>query len=322
MTTLAGRDPHVELLGITKHFGGAQALNDVTVRSRPGTVHSLVGENGAGKSTLSKICAGVITPDAGQLRIDGAEVAFRSPRDALGHGIATIAQELALVPRLSVEQNVFLGSEPRSAGFLRARALRRQFDELAQQAGFDVPPAVATGTLRTADQQKVEIMRALASGASMIIMDEPTAALSRLDTERLHELVRALASAGRTVLLISHFLSEVLSLSDTVTILRDGRPPHRPAGRDGGHPHRGDARPLPGRRLPRQAPGPRRGCRAGAVGRPVSRRRAWPEWTSPSGAGEILGLAGLVGAGRSELAHAISGAAPVCAGRLRSTAAR
>jgi rhamnose transport system ATP-binding protein len=317
MTTLAGRDPHVELLGITKHFGGAQALNDVTVRITAGTVHSLVGENGAGKSTLSKICAGVITPDAGQIRVDGAEVAFRSPRDALGHGIATIAQELALVPRLSVEQNVFLGSEPRRVGFLRPRALRRQFDELAAEVGFDVSPGTVTGTLRTADQQKVEIMRALASGASMIIMDEPTAALSRQDTERLHETIRALAGAGRTVVLISHFLSEVLSLSDTVTILRDGR--HIRTGPAEAETEATLIEGMLGRSLGTvfpdkpPVPGPdaeqvlaATGVRApGVAGVDLSVR-----------AGEIVGLAGLVGAGRSELVLALSGAVPLWGGQV------
>ena len=317
MTTPSGRDPHVELLGISKHFGGAQALADVTLRVTAGRVHALVGENGAGKSTLSKVCAGVITPDAGQVRVSGRDVAFRSPRDALAQGIATIAQELALVPRLTVAQNVFLGSEPRLLGWLDARALRRRYAELAVQVGFELPADVPVGQLRTADQQKVEIMRALSRGASFIIMDEPTAALSRHDTERLHGTIRSLASSGRTVLLISHFLSEVLSLADTVTILRDGRHVRTaPAAQeteasliegmlgrtlDSVFPAKP---PLPGPEAPEvlsvtdvHAPGVR------GVSLEVR-------------AGEIVGLAGLVGAGRSELVLALSGASRVTSGHV------
>jgi simple sugar transport system ATP-binding protein/ribose transport system ATP-binding protein len=223
MTTTTGREPHVSLLNISKRFGGVQALDDVTVRIAAGAVHALVGENGAGKSTLSKVCSGVLSPDAGSVVIDGTPVALRSPRDALLHGIATIAQELALVPHLSVEQNVFLGSEPAVGAFLKPRALRKAFNELVADAGFDLDPAALVGALRTADQQKVEILRALSRGASMIIMDEPTAALSGPDTDRLHAVIKDLARTGHTVVLISHFLSEVLELADTVTILRDGK---------------------------------------------------------------------------------------------------
>jgi rhamnose transport system ATP-binding protein len=244
-------------------------------------------------------------------------VAFRTPRDALQHGIATIAQELALVPRLTVAQNVFLGSEPRRLGWLDARSLRRRYDELAAQVGFDLPPDVPVGQLRTADQQKAEIMRALSRGASFIIMDEPTAALSRGDTERLHETIRSLASSGRTVLLISHFLSEVLSLADAVTILRDGR--HVRTAAASGETEASLIEGMLGRSLesvfpPKPpVPGPDTGEVISAVDVHAPGVRGVTLSVRP---GEIVGLAGLVGAGRSELVMALSGASRVTSGRV------
>jgi simple sugar transport system ATP-binding protein/ribose transport system ATP-binding protein len=315
MTTTTGREPHVSLLNISKRFGGVQALDDVTVRIAAGAVHALVGENGAGKSTLSKVCSGVLSPDAGSVVIDGTPVALRSPRDALLHGIATIAQELALVPHLSVEQNVFLGSEPAVGAFLKPRALRKAFNELVADAGFDLDPAALVGALRTADQQKVEILRALSRGASMIIMDEPTAALSGPDTDRLHAVIKDLARTGHTVVLISHFLSEVLELADTVTILRDGKHVRTAPARDETNASLIEG--MLGRTLesvfPDKPPTPSSDARVVLAASNV---------TAPgiSGvsidvrAGEIVGLAGLVGAGRTELARALTGAAAATSG--------
>jgi simple sugar transport system ATP-binding protein/ribose transport system ATP-binding protein len=302
-------DTHIELCTVSKHFGGVQALTDINVRVARGTVHALVGENGAGKSTLGKICGGIISPDSGQVLVDGEPVGFRSPRDALDHGIATIAQELALVPGLTVAQNVFLGSEPRSAGFVLRRSLARRFDKLAAAAGFGLAPGALVGSLRLADQQKVEIMRALSRDATTIIMDEPSAALSHQDVETLHDLIRSLAAAGRTVLLVSHFLSEVLSLSDTVTILRDGQ--HVRTSPAAAETESSLIEGMLGRSLgsvfPPKSPAP--GDEAPTV-------LAVTSITAPGvhdvslrvRAGEIVGIAGLVGAGRSELAHAITGA--------------
>jgi simple sugar transport system ATP-binding protein/ribose transport system ATP-binding protein len=298
----------IELRGVGKSFGGLPVLTDIDLRLEPGSVHALVGENGAGKSTLSKIVAGVYTADTGALLVDGEEATFSTPREALDRGIATIAQELALVPGLSVAENVFLGREPRTLGWVSRRKLRKAYLELAKRTGFTLDADAPVGSLRTADQQKVEIMRALARGASLIIMDEPTAALSAHDTELLHGVVRQLAASGHTVLLISHFLSEVLELCDTVTILRDGHlirtapaaseteatliegmlgrtlgsvfPPKPPVP--------ADAEPV---LTVTDLVGP------GVNGVSLSIRP-----------GEIVGLAGLVGAGRSEIAHAIYGA--------------
>ena len=300
--------PHVELVGVSKHFGGVQALRGVDLTVEQGEVHALVGENGAGKSTAARIVAGLLTADGGALHVGGEEVAFRSPREALGHGIATIAQELALVPSLTVAENVYLGSEPRRAGFIRRRALRARFAALSEEAGFDLRPDALVGGLRTADQQKVEILRALSRGASFIIMDEPTAALSRPDAERLHNVVRSLARSGRTVLLVSHFLSEVLELADTVTVLRDGRLVR--TSRADQETESSLVEAMLGHTMdsvfpdkPEVAPDARavlevRGLHAAGVNGVSFEVRA----------GEIVGLAGLVGAGRSEIAHAVMGA--------------
>lgn len=300
----------VELRGVGKSFGGLAVLSDINLRLEPGSVHALVGENGAGKSTLSKIISGLYTADTGQLLVDGHEVSFTSPREALDRGIATIAQELALVPELTVAENVFLGSEPRTLGWISRRKLRKEYLAVAERTGFDLKPDALVGGMRTADQQKVEILRALARGASLIIMDEPTAALSAHDTELLHGVVRQLAASGHTVLLISHFLSEVLDLADTVTILRDGRLIRTAAAADETEPSLIEG--MLGRTLGSVFPPKPAVVSQGEVVLSV-RDLVAPGVYGVSfdvRAGEIVGLAGLVGAGRSEIAHAVFGAAP------------
>ena len=306
----------VELRGVGKSFGGTPVLRDIDLVIRPGEVHALVGENGAGKSTLSKIISGVYSADSGTLVVNGEEVDFGTPREALDRGIATIAQELALVPALTVAENVYLGREPRSGGFVSRKALRSQFVELAAGTGFTLNPDAPVGSLRTADQQKVEILRALARGASFIIMDEPTAALSGHDTELLHGVVRQLAASGHTVLLISHFLGEVLELADTVTILRDGR--HIRTAPAAQETESTLIEGMLGRSLgsvfPEKTPAPIGSAPLLSVTDLVA-----PGVNGVSfevRAGEIVGLAGLVGAGRSEIAHAVYGAVPRTAGSV------
>ena len=300
--------PLVELRDVSKHFGGVQALEGINLEIPSGAIHALVGENGAGKSTLGKIIAGVLQHDGGSLLIDGHELLLKAPREGLGQGIAMMAQELLVVPHLTVAQNVFLGVEPRSGGWINRRSLRQRYEELAQQAGFALPADRLVGSLRVAEQQQVEIMRALARDARMIVMDEPSQALAGTDVERLHGIIRSLAGQGRTVLLVSHFLREVLALADTITVMRDGRIVRTgPAARET------EAtliqgmlgRPLnavypPKAAAPLQAPvalAVRELSAAGVAGVSFDLH-----------AGEILGLAGLVGAGRSELARAIFGA--------------
>jgi ABC-type sugar transport system ATPase subunit len=308
---------HAELRDIWKSFGGARALEAVSLQISRGSIHALVGENGAGKSTLGKIVSGVIPPDHGQVLLHGEPVHFHSPHAAIARGIVLIAQELSLVPALTVAENVFLGTEPRRAGFLRRRALRRRYEELAGSVGFDLPADAPAGRLRTADQQKVEILRALSRDASLIVMDEPTAALSRPDIVRLHEIIRRLAGAGTTIVLVSHFLGEVLELADEVTILRDGRVIRTtPAA---GQTEESLLNAMLGRSL--GATFPARQTVTGQAPVVLSVR----ELTAPGvenvslevRAGEIVGLAGLVGAGRSELAHAVYRASRAAAGTVQ-----
>jgi ABC-type sugar transport system ATPase subunit len=296
---------HVELKDISKSFGGTRALEGVSLTVSRGKIHALVGENGAGKSTLGKIIAGAHTADSGQMLLDGEPARFHSPREAIARGVILIAQELAIVPALTVEQNVFLGVEPRQGGFQNRRELRRRYRELAASVGFELDGAAVAGTLRTADQQKVEILRALSRNAQLIVMDEPTAALSRPDVEALHVVIRQLAGQGTTVVLVSHFLGEVLELADEVTILRDGRLVQTaPAA---GQTEESLMAAMLGRSIdatfPAKLPAP-----ADARAVLIVRDLVAPGVNGVSfdlRAGEILGLAGLVGAGRTEVARAI-----------------
>ncbi len=303
--------------GVSKRFGGVPALNDISLTIEPGKVHALIGENGAGKSTLGKIISGVLQPDEGTLTFGGEPLTMRSPREGLGHGVVTIAQELAIVPGLTVAENVYLGSQIATAGFVRRREMRRQFRELAHHVGFDLSPDVRAGNLSTADMQKVEIMRALSRNAAVVVMDEPSAALSGRESAALHEIIRSLARRGSAVILISHFLSEVLSLSDTITTLRDGRLVRtvEAAGATEDSLIEG----MLGRSLSSVFPDKSIAetpaetvlevdhlCAPGVTDCSFVLRR-----------GEILGIAGLVGAGRSELARAIFRDAKVTGGKVR-----
>ena len=307
---------HVELKDVSRSYGGVRALAAVSLRIRRGSIHALVGENGAGKSTLGKIISGVIAPDAGQLLLDGRVVHFHSPRAAIASGIAAMAQELSVVPALSVAENVFLGAEPRQAGFLRRRELRGRYAELATRAGFDLDGMVIAGSLRTADQQKVEILRALARNARLIVMDEPTAALSRPDVTILHEIIRRLAGAGTTIVLVSHFLGEVLELADDITVLRDGQVVATTAA--AGQSEDSLLTAMLGRSAGATFPARHGPARDAAVVLAVTGLSA-PGVTDVSltvRSGEIVGLAGLVGAGRTELARAVLGASRTTAGTV------
>ena len=299
------RGAHVELKDIGKSFGGTRALEGVSLTIGRGSIHALVGENGAGKSTLGKIIAGAYAPDDGQLLLAGEPVRFRSPRDAINAGVNLIAQELSIMGSLTVEQNVFLGVEPSRAGFQSRRELRRRYNELAASVGFELDGGGNAGALRTADKQKVEILRALCRNAELIVMDEPTAALSRPDVAALHAVIRQLAASGTTVVLVSHFLGEVLELADQVTILRDGRLVQTvPAA---GQTEESLMAAMLGRSLDATFP-PRRPVPASARTVLEVRELVAPGVNGVSfalKAGEILGLAGLVGAGRTEVARAI-----------------
>jgi ABC-type sugar transport system ATPase subunit len=306
-----------EVRDAAKHFGGVRALDGVSVEIAAGSVHGLVGENGAGKSTLAKVIGGVLEADAGELLVDGDPVRFRSPREALAAGIATIAQEIALVPGRSVLENVFLGIEPRRVGVVDRRALRRRFAALNERTGFELDPDVRVGALRTAEQQKVEIVRAIARDARLILMDEPTAALTADESERLLGVVRGLAAAGTAVVLVSHHLDEVLSVCERVTVMRDGHVVRTGPARN--ETAQSLVTAMVGRAVDTTYPDKRPAAADAPVvleARALSRARAVSDVSLQVRAGEIVGLAGLVGSGRSEVARLLAGADHADAGEI------
>jgi len=301
---------------VTKRFGAAVALDDVSVDIAPGSIHALVGENGAGKSTLGKVIAGAVVPDDAELVVDGEPVTYRSPRDAIRRGVAIIDQELALVPTMSVLDNVFLGAERGRRGLLDRGIQRRTFTDLATRIGFTEAASTPAGALRVADQQKVEIMRALVRDARLIVMDEPTAALTRPEADRLLALTRELRDQGATILYVSHILPDVLALCDTVTVLKDGR--HVKTVPADGETTDSLVTAMLGRSLeltfPSRTPPPADAPVLLSV-RGLTREPAFRDVSFEIRAGEIVGLAGLVGSGRSEIARAIFGADP-CTGTV------
>jgi ABC-type sugar transport system ATPase subunit len=205
---------HVQARGVSKRFGGVVALDGIDLEIEHDSIHALVGENGAGKSTLGKVIAGVHRPDDGELWVDGRRVDYHSPRDALGDRITVIAQEPTLVPHRSVQENVYLGVEGGRGGIVDSRRTARRFATLVRESGIELDPRRLARTLTVADQQKVEILRAMAREAQLFIMDEPTSALTTDESERLFELIRRLRERGATIVYVSHFLPEVLALGD------------------------------------------------------------------------------------------------------------
>jgi simple sugar transport system ATP-binding protein/ribose transport system ATP-binding protein len=301
----------VDVRGVSKRYQGILALDDVSLTIKAGEIHALVGENGAGKSTLGKIIAGAVAPDHGEIALNGEVVHHRSPRDAIRAGIALIDQELATVHAMSVLDNVFLGAERLRVGVVDRAAQRARFRELAAQVDLRVDPSVNAETLRVAEQQKLEVMRALARNARLIVMDEPTAALSRLEADRLLQVARDLRSAGVTVIFISHVLEDVLALSETVTVLKDGRLVRTSPSRDETVESLVTA--MLGRSMAlvfpkRTAPAPDAPVLLRVRG--LSRAPDFVDVSFDIRAGEIVGIAGLVGSGRTEIARAIFGADP------------
>jgi ABC-type sugar transport system ATPase subunit len=301
--------PHVELRTVSKRFGGVQALADIDLAIGRGSIHGLVGENGAGKSTLGKIVAGVHRPDAGELWIEGRRVDYRSPRGALRDGVTMIAQEPTLVPHRSVVENVFLGIERGPFGLVRERALRRRYAHLVEDVELELPPNALARNLRVADRQKAEILRAVARSARLIVMDEPTSALTADEAERLFDVVRRLRKRGTTIVYVSHFLDEVLTLVDAVTVLRDGRLVRTASAAEETADRLVSA--MLGRSLELAFPDKTQPPSDSPVVlrvRDLSRSPAIANVSFELRAGEIVGLAGLIGSGRSEVARAIVGA--------------
>src|SRR5215203_4683132 len=212
------------LHGVTKRFGGATALDSVDFELRPGEIHGLVGENGAGKSTLMKILSGVHTPDEGEIVLRGEVVQFSSPAESKARGIGMIYQELSCMPALTVAENVFLGSQPTTrSGLIDWKSMRRHAGEYLGALGIDVDVASPLRTLSLGGQQLVEIARVVYSGASIIVLDEPTSALSGPEAQRLFAAMHELKARGASLVFISHFLEDVLAVSDRVTVLKNSR---------------------------------------------------------------------------------------------------
>ncbi|MCW2132351.1 sugar ABC transporter ATP-binding protein [Arthrobacter sp. VKM Ac-2550] len=308
--------PEITVAGLGKRYGPSVVLNDINLSIAPGEIHGIVGENGAGKSTLLKILGGAIVADYGTLSLDGQPVKISSPRDSIARGISLIAQELALIPERSVLENVFLGRWSNTAGLARIGSDAEHFARLIDETGFELDPSAIVGRLPIGLAQQVEILKALARGAKVLCMDEPTAVLNEAEKARLLLVMKRLAAAGTTVILVSHYLNEVLELADRVTILRDGR--HILTGVAQEQTPESLVRHMVGRDVDFLIPEiPEVGAEAPTalkVSGLSSSKVA--EISLEVRRGEILGLAGLVGSGRSETLLAIFGADPATAGTV------
>jgi len=300
--------------GIRKSFPGVQAIREASFDLQAGEIHALVGENGAGKSTLIKILTGVHQADDGDIGLDGRTVRFTSPLDSHRAGIATIYQEFTLVPALSVRENLFLGQEKTRFGMIDAQLERHAASSVLARLGVEIDPDVRIVDLSLARQQLVEIARALLADCKILVMDEPTAALTPHEVESLFTVLRELTTRGIGIIFISHRLDEVFAIADRITVMRDG------ATIDTRKAVEVNRRQLielmVGRALEDEFPKVRSGC--GEVGFEVRNLRGGPvkDISFAVRHGEVLGIAGLMGAGRTETARSIFGADPKTDGEI------
>ncbi len=221
---LAGAAPSLEMRGITKRFPGVVANDGIDLQIKPGEIHALLGENGAGKSTLMNILYGLLTPDAGEILLDGAPTAIAGPSDAIARGIGMVHQHFMLVPVFTVAENIVLGNETMANPvFLDTRKADGRIRDLAHQLGFEIDPNALVGDLSVGIQQRIEILKALYRGAKVLILDEPTAVLTPQETAEIFLVFRRLASEGTSIVFISHKLYEVLEIADTITVIRRGK---------------------------------------------------------------------------------------------------
>ncbi|WP_285043014.1 sugar ABC transporter ATP-binding protein [Plantibacter sp. LMC-P-059a] len=308
--------PALSLIGAAKTFGPVVALADGTVQVEAGEIHALVGENGAGKSTLVKILAGLYTPDAGDFTLAGKPVAFRGVADSKAAGVSVIYQEPTLFPDLTVAENIFIGRQPKnSLGLISTSAMRKAAKGLFDRLGVQIDPDRVAEGLSIADQQIIEIAKAISLDAKVLIMDEPTAALSGVEVDRLFQVARSLRDAGAGILFISHRFEEVFALCDRITVMRDGRyiATHVTAETTV------DAivRQMVGRDIATLFP--KQDAEIGDAVLTVehlSRAGVFSDISFTVRSGEIVALAGLVGAGRTEVARAVFGIDPYDSGRV------
>ncbi|MCI1777111.1 MAG: sugar ABC transporter ATP-binding protein [Paenibacillus lautus] len=309
----------IQMEGIMKEFPGVLALNNCRFDLRAGEVHALMGENGAGKSTLMKILTGVYQKDAGTIEFKGQPVELSNPKAAQDAGISMIHQELNLAPDLTVAQNIFIGREPRRKLrlFLDDRALHRQVKELFERMGLDMDPSIKVSELTVAKQQMVEIAKALSYNADVLVMDEPTAALSETEIEDLFRIIRQLRESGVGIVYISHRMDEIKRITDRITVMRDGQ--YIDTVSTAEVTTQDIISKMVGRQIyetskPERTVGERETVLE-VIG--LNQGRTLKDINLTLKKGEILGIAGLVGAGRTELARAIFGADRIQSGEIR-----
>ena len=306
----------IEMRGIDKSFGGNAVLKGAGFLLDDGEVHALMGENGAGKSTLMKILTGVYTKDAGQVIVDGKEVCYNNPQEAEKAGIVFIHQELNVLFDLTVEENMFLGKEIKKAfGICDRKAMRKRVQEILDMLGVDIDPAQRMDELSIGQQQMIEIAKALMVDAKVIIMDEPTAALTQSETEVLFEVVNSLRKKGVSIVYISHRMEEIFELCDRITILRDGT--YIDTKRIADIDMNDIVKMMIGREIGERYPV--RNSKIGDVAFEVKNLNcpgAFENVSFEVRAGEVLGVSGLMGAGRTEIKQAIFGNMPNVTGQL------
>ncbi|MGD8162269.1 sugar ABC transporter ATP-binding protein [Pantoea sp. FN0307] len=305
----------LEAEGISKFFPGVKALDNVSLRVRPGTVHALMGENGAGKSTLMKCLIGIYRPDQGVIRIKGEPVQFQDTLDALRFGISMIHQELNLVPWMTVAENIWLGREPVKFGLVNHRQLNQQTAELLSKLNIRLPADRMVGELSIASQQMVEIAKAVSWNADIVIMDEPTSALTEGEVAHLFTIIRDLRAQGKAIVYISHKMDEIFAITDEVSVFRDGS--WVGSDRTDSYTRQSLITQMVGRELTQLFP-----KFNNAIGeemltvRHLSRQDAFEDVSFSVRRGEILGVAGLVGAGRSEVMETLFGMASADSGEV------
>ncbi|MFI6262440.1 sugar ABC transporter ATP-binding protein [Micromonospora sp. NPDC051006] len=322
---MAGTSTVIEAAGVVRDFPGTRALDHVSFTLRRGEIHAVLGENGAGKSTLVKVLCGIDPPDAGILRLRGAPVRFASPRDAERAGIAAVHQEANLVPQMSVARNLFLGHEPRRLGLISVAAMNTRASDIMTGCGLRIDVRQPLESFDGGIRQLVAVARAVAMGTSVIVLDEPTAGLDDEQADRLLTMLDTLRARGRSIVYVSHRLAEIERICDRATVLRDGRVVH--TGPLAGLDRIRLVSLMLGRRVTLGTPSPG-GVATEPADPPIlqatglTRRHVLGGVSINLRPGEVVGLSGLLGAGRSETAKAIAGAMPLDAGQVTVSGAR
>ena len=310
---MSGSDVILEAVGIDRSYPGVHALKGVSLTLRSGEVTALMGENGAGKSTLIRIIGGLEHPNSGTLRLRGHDVTFRSPSESQQAGISVVSQEFRLVPQLTVAENIFLGREIVRRGFIRPSVTKQRARDLLKELGLDIEPTRMVNTLSVGDQQMVEIARALSNDFDVLVMDEPSAALNRSEVARLLGLVRRLRDRGKAILYVSHHLEEIFEIADRVAVFRDGRDVGNSPVKDTSQEKLVEL--MLGRELQRFESAPSSAEQTQATDdRLVIEDLRCAKIVEPVSltvqSGEVVGVAGLVGSGRSEFLESLFGVIP------------